>query len=261
MSKNIEFAIRSHLHLAIFSFVYVSGLYKGEVHSTYYALMFAFGILSSYNLHRLWKLKQGDLPDLVLKWLGANKSSISILSTCSTLGAVYLYVSYFSKNYFLHLLFAACILISILYVYRIRRYSLREIPYLKIYLVFGVWYFLLHIMPYILFDSLIFPFEGVILLFAILIPSDMKDIDFDAKEMRTIPQLIGTNNSLKLMRLLSLIGISYSLIIHNQFMLPWIISFSYMFVTTFFHSRTNQDYYFVWIDACFLIVGIALFYF
>tara|TARA_B100000524_G_scaffold89764_1_gene42065 strand:+ start:36488 stop:36838 length:351 start_codon:yes stop_codon:yes gene_type:complete len=116
-------------------------------------------------------------------------------------------------------------------------------------------------MPYILFDSLIFPIEGLILLFAILIPSDMKDIDYDPKEMKTIPQLIGTSNSLKLMRVLSLIGISYTLIMHNEPMLPWLISFSYMFVSTFFYSRTNKDYYFVWIDTCFLIVGIALFYF
>lgn len=261
MSKAIEFAIRSHLHLAIFSFVYVSGLYKAEVHSTYYALMFAFGILSIYNFHRLWKLGRGDLPDLVLKWLEINKYSISILSVCSILCTVYLYVNYFSKNYLLHLLCTACILICILYVYRIRRYSLREIPYLKIFLVLGIWYFLLHIMPYILFDSLIFPIEGLILLFAILIPSDMKDIDYDPKEMKTIPQLIGISNSLKLMRVLSLIGISYTFIMHNEPMLPWLISFSYMFVTTFFYSRTNKDYYFVWIDTCFLIVGIALFYF
>ena len=258
MSKVMEYAIRSHIHLAIFSFIYIHGIYNGNEYSPYYALMFAFGILSIYNFHRLWKLRRGDLPDVILNWLEANKASVIFISIISLLSAGYLYARYFAQNYLIHLLCAACVLICILYVYRIRKYSLREIPYIKIFLVFGIWYFLLHIMPHMLFKSFVYPFEGFILLFAILIPSDMKDIDYDPEEMKTIPQVIGTNNSLKLMRLLSILGICYLVIIQNNSAMPWIISFTYMFLLTFFHSRINKDYFFVWIDACFLIVGVAL---
>ena len=259
MSKAIEYAIRSHLHLAIFSFVYVLGLYKENAYATYYALMFAFGILSIYNFHRLWKLRRGDLPNGILVWLKNNEFSVAILSLSSIVITIYLYVSYFSQQYRIHLLCIICVLICILYVYRIRRYSLREIPYLKIFLVFGIWSFLLHVMPYMLFGTLVFPLEGLLLLFAILVPSDMKDIDFDPEEMKTIPQLIGINNSLNLIRMLSLLGISYSVIVYDEPMWAWLVSFSYMLVLTFFHSRINKDYFFVWIDACFLIVGIVLF--
>lgn len=258
MSKVMEYAIRSHIHLAIFSFVYILGLYKANQYAPYYALMFAFGILSIYNFHRLWKLRRGDLPGVILNWLEANKASVIFLSIISLLLAGVLYARYFAQNYLIHLLCAICVLVCILYVYRIRRYSLREIPYLKIFLVFAIWYFLLHIMPHMLFKSLLFPVEGFLLLFAVLIPSDMKDIDYDPEEMKTIPQLIGTNNSLKLMRFLSILGICYSVIIQSNFTLPWIMSFTYMFLLTFFHSRINKDYYFVWVDACFLIVGVAL---
>jgi 4-hydroxybenzoate polyprenyltransferase len=259
MRKAMEYAIRSHLHLAIFSFVYVLGLYKGNLYTPYYALMFAFGILSIYNFHRLWKLKRGDLPDIILKWLVANKVSIASLSIISLFLTIYLYLSYFAQNYLIHLLCAVCLLISILYVYRLRRYSLREIPYIKIFLVLGIWYFLLHIMPCMLFNSVVYPVEGLLLLFAILIPSDMKDIDYDPKEMKTIPQLIGTNNSLKLMRVLSVIGICYLIIAQKEHALPWFLSFSYLFALTFLHSKINKDYYFVWIDASFLIVGVGLY--
>ena len=258
MSKVMEYAIRSHIHLAIFSFIYILGMYKENEYSLYYALMFAFGILSIYNFHRLWKLRGGDLPDVILNWLEANKASVISLSIVSLVAASYLYARYFAQNYLIHFLCATCFLTSILYVYRIRRYSLREIPYLKIFLVFGIWYFLLHIMPLILFNSFVYPFEGFILLFAILIPSDMKDIDYDPEEMKTIPQVIGTVNSLKLIRFLSILGVSYTLVIQNDLTLPWAISFTYMFLLTFFHSRINKDYYFVWVDACFLIVGTAL---
>ena len=110
-----------------------------------------------------------------------------------------------------------------------------------------------------LFGKLVFPLEGLLLLFAILIPSDMKDIDFDPEEMKTIPQLLGTNNSLNLIRMLSILGISYSVIIYDESMWAWVTSFSYMLVLTFFYSRIHKDYFFVWIDACFLIVGVVLF--
>ena len=259
MSKVIEYAIRSHLHLAIFSFVYVSALYKENAYSTHYALMFAFGILSIYNFHRLWKLRRGDLPYGILVWLKSNKLSIAMLSFSSVISTMYIYLSYFSEQYLIHLLCAICVSICILYVCRIRRYSLREIPYLKIFLVFGIWSFLLHIMPYMLFGNLVFPLGGLLLLFAILIPSDMKDIDFDPEEMKTIPQLLGTNNSLNLIRMLSILGISYSVIVYDESMWAWVMSFSYMLVLTFFYSRINKDYFFVWIDACFLIVGVVLF--
>lgn len=258
MNKVMEYAIRSHIHLAIFSIIYILGIYNGSEHSPYYALMFAFSILSIYNFHRLWKLRRGDLPDVIIYWLESNKASVIFLSSISLLLAGYLYARYFAQNYLIHLLCTACVFICILYVYRIRKCSLREIPYIKIFLVFGIWYFLLHILPHMLFNSFVYPVEGFITLFAILIPSDMKDIDYDPKEMKTIPQVIGTNNSLKLMRFLSILGICYLVIIQNNSSMPWIISFTYMFFLTFFHSRINKDYYFVWIDACFLIVGVAL---
>jgi 4-hydroxybenzoate polyprenyltransferase len=114
-------------------------------------------------------------------------------------------------------------------------------------------------MPCMLFNSIVYPVEGLLLLFAILIPSDMKDIDYDPKEMKTIPQLIGTNNSLKLMRVLSVIGICYLIIAQKEHALPWLLSFSYLFALTFLHSKINKDYYFVWIDASFLIVGVGLY--
>ena len=120
----MEYAIRSHIHLAIFSFVYILGLYNGSEYSPYYALMFAFGILSMYNFHRLWKLRSGDLPVVILNWLGANKSSVIFLSIISLILAGFLYARYFAQNYLIHLLCAICVIICILYVYRIRKYSL-----------------------------------------------------------------------------------------------------------------------------------------
>ena len=95
----MEYAIRSHIHLAIFSFVYILGLYNGSEYSPYYALMFAFGILSMYNFHRLWKLRSGDLPVVILNWLGANKSSVILLSIISLILAGFIYARYFSQNY------------------------------------------------------------------------------------------------------------------------------------------------------------------
>ena len=258
MNKILEFGIRTHLHLALFSLVYVLGLYKQSADAFAYAAMFSFGILAIYNFHRLYKFKNRELPDTIYLWVKRLKWPIVGIAITSMVATVSLYICYFGQYYKIHFLSGACILVSVLYVYKIGNYCLREIPFLKIFLVLGIWFFLLHTMPILLFSSPMFLVPGLILLLAILIPSDMKDICFDPQEMRTIPQLLGIPRSLVLLRLLSVIGIFSLFNLEFDLYLPWLISFVYLFCLTFFHRKIGNTYYFVWVDASFLITGIGL---
>lgn len=258
MRTFIEYAIRSHLHLASFCFIYVFGLYSINTNAWIYALMLSLGILGIYNAHRLWKDYTNDLPDYILDWLSTNRFSVIIISTCSSAGALFLYLSFFWQYRGIHMLTGFAVTLSFFYVYRLRRYNLREIPYLKIFLVFLIWFFLLHYLPFLIFGKLVYPINGALLLFAILIPSDMKDVSFDPLHMRTIPQVIGIKRSLLLLRTLVSLGVLNALIVPSLHTKAWLIGFIYLFGLTFFYQRINARYYFSWIDLGFFIVGVAI---
>lgn len=258
MNKALEFGIRTHFHLAIFSFVYIVGLYKRDTESIVYAAMFSFGILAIYNSHRLYKLKSRELPESVFIWVNAHKWMVLGIAITSLIVSLALYLCNFDQSYEVHFLTGICIIVSFLYVYKIGHYCLREIPFLKIFLVLGIWFFLLHTLPILLFSHPVSLGSGLILLIAILIPSDMKDIRFDPKEMYTIPQILGINRSLYLLRFLSFIGVFFLIYLDCNNLVPWLISFVYLFILTFFHRKIGNEYYFVWVDGSFLITGLGL---
>ena len=88
-------------------------------------------------------------------------------------------------------------IIGVLYSFKIKTSSvaIRDIPFLKIGLVVGVWTFVCCIFPW--FNS---PIKGnfslvllhhVFYLFAIALAFDIRDIDIDSSKRKTIPQVIG----------------------------------------------------------------------
>lgn len=258
MRTFIEYAIRSHFHLAFFCFVYVFGLYQSNTYSWAYALMFSLGIMGIYNFHRLWKYQTKDLPDYIFYWVSKNKSLLLFIAITSSFATLFLYLKYFGHLNNIHLPTCVAVILSVLYVYRLRNYNLREVPYLKIFLVFVIWFFLLHYLPYLIFDTFINPIEGALFLFAILIPSDMKDVTYDPKDMRTIPQLIGIKRSLTLIQIIVISGLLYSLIVPSMNTYIWLTGFSYLFTLTLFYKKFNPQYFFTWIDLGFFIVGLSL---
>ena len=117
---------------------------------------------------------------------------------------------------------------------------------------------MLHYLPYLIFDTFINPIEGALFLFAILIPSDMKDVTYDPKDMRTIPQLIGIKRSLTLIQIVVISGLLYSLIVPSMNTYMWLSGFSYLFIISLFYKKFNPQYFFTWIDLGFFIVGLSL---
>ena len=95
------------------------------------------------------------------------------------------------------------------------------------------------------------------LLLIILIPSDIKDVYFDPKEMKTIPQIMGLNKSIGLIQLAILSSVVILLFrdedLNNS--LPWIFGFLYFFLLTFFYKKIGYKYFFVFADFTFMIIG------
>ena len=78
--------------------------------------------------------------------------------------------------------------------------NLRDRPFIKIYLIAGVWALTSVLLPLFLLETFIWNWLWLTLvnflfILAITIPFDIRDIDLDEEDKRTIPQLIGVRNA------------------------------------------------------------------
>ena len=259
MNSIFKYLIRSHLFLALCSFIFLVGLQKESSLSWIYALMISMGIIGVYNSHRLWKYGKNRLPGYMKEWTSVNKRSLYFLAIIPTIFAALLYYSFFGGNPTQDLLAVICVLISVFYVKRLGKLSLREIPYMKVIFVILIWYFLFFVFPFMIFDSPQPWLLGFLFLLIILIPSDIKDVYFDPKDMRTIPQIIGLNKSVRVIQLIVLLSI---LILSFRFeevnnAPAWIFGFLYFLLLTFTYKKIGYKYFFVFADFTFMLIGIT----
>ncbi len=128
-----------------------------------------------------------------------------VLSAIASIG---LFSAICSKNQLLFIAPAA--FIAILYIVPIFPFMghwirLREIPYIKIFLIAGIW-LMLSILPVLTdfkqittnkqFQLLLL--QRLLFLFAIIIPFDLRDIEFDRKQgIKTLAIALGANSSLR----------------------------------------------------------------
>lgn len=257
----LKFLIRSHLFLASASFVFLIGIQDNSKLTWIYAFMITMGVIGIYNSHRLWKYNRNRLPEHMQKWTFRNKTSIYILSIIPTCSASFLYLYYFFGEPLIDFLTGFCVFVSVFYVRRLRTFSLREIPYMKVIFVILIWYLLFFVFPYLIFGIPQPWLLGFFLLLIILIPSDIKDVYFDPNEMKTIPQIMGLNKSIGLIQLAILSSVVILLFsdeyVNNS--LPWIFGFLYFFLLTFLYKKIGYKYFFVFADFTFMIIGALAF--
>ena len=253
----LKFLIRSHLFLASASLVFLIGVQHNSKLTWIYAFMISMGVIGIYNSHRLWKYNRNRLPEYMQKWTFRNKTAIYILSIIPTFSASFLYLYYFFGEPLIDVLTVFCVFVSVFYVRRLSTFSLREIPYMKVIFVIMIWYLLFFVFPYLIFGIPQPWLLGFFLLLIILIPSDIKDVYFDPKEMKTIPQIMGLNKSIGLIQLAILSSVVI-LLFHDEDLnnsLPWIFGFLYFFLLTFFYKKIGYKYFFVFADFTFMIIG------
>ncbi|GAB4248604.1 MAG: hypothetical protein Kow0079_00830 [Vicingaceae bacterium] len=160
-----------------------------------------FGTLIIYNFQRFYRLSKSNLQNTNerLAWYLKNKRLIYGILVFSILTVGY---KIFFINSFQISILLLLALISVLYVipfFKIKNktYALRQIPYLKIFVISLVWAALLtiFILPSIKevnYQVLMYLMERFVFILAITIPFDIRDLNYDKENnIKTIPQLIG----------------------------------------------------------------------
>lgn len=183
--------------------------------SIYYVLFLFFATISAYSYMRWVKIVQGNTGGQVHQVAGLEKNILILLYA---LFSAFLAIGFLRLIWDQNLIWSLspAILVAVFYPIAFpnpHRYftSLRTVPMLKLLLISASWAWLSYGIPMLMSQAAWSPFMyGEIVMRSLLIagltiPFDIRDLDYDAQKMRTIPQLFGVDWSLNLARVLLLL--------------------------------------------------------
>ena len=150
-------------------------------------------------------------------------------------------------------------------------FRLRDLPGIKIFLIAFVWAFVTEGLPALLNGEPLYYlalFERFLFIFAITIPFDIRDVNYDAFHLSTIPQYFGINTA-KWIALFALLSseliLFYRFFFNNDFnligALAIYISYEFSFLLIYkCHSYSKDRYFTIGVEGMSILMG-ALFFF
>lgn len=231
----------------------------------FYGGFVMFSTLFVYNGQRLLKIDKA-MPTPWLVWVSNNRKSIYVLIALSGAASIYFLSEISTTIKAANIALWSAMLISVLYVTKLSKMSLRSIPYLKIHLIAISWSIVI-----ILFPALNEAWNGQLLLLflahyfyvlGVTIPFDIRDLKFDSKSTKTIPQVVG----ISVARILAIFSIvAFSVIMLFLFQSLWWNAFFYIAILTqialvvFVNERSTDIYCAGFIDGAIALLGAAYF--
>lgn len=177
----------------------------------WYGLFVCSATFFTYNFQRLIKFYQlKSMSNEHMIWISKHLKQLYILIPMSCLICGFSFFKIFHHNLIIFCLLIFSLIISFLYVVKIRNISLREVPYLKIHLIALVCTIsvgLIILMNENHMDrsnfsltNCAFVLAHYFYFLAITIPFDIRDLKYDSPTLKTIPQVVGIRKT----RMLSL---------------------------------------------------------
>jgi 4-hydroxybenzoate polyprenyltransferase len=244
------------------------------------SLFVFFSTLLIYNYRKLLFAKKDLQAPYTQRatWVFANQGLLAIICFSALLGIL---ISTFNLSFKTLLFLFPLFLISVLYATPFSRNldsvkKLRQLPFVKIFLVSGVWSAVTVMFPVfendfqnLFSEEVLFTFcARFVFIFAITLPFDIRDMELDRKnEIKTFPVVFGEKRSVHLSMLACILFILMQLyaIYFLQFDNP-ALNWGYILsgiVALLFVSQasTKRNEYFVafWIEALMLVQFILLF--
>jgi hypothetical protein len=252
--KWLNFLVQSHLFLTISTFFFSIGLLNWNESSILFSVALSLAVFGVYNLNRLNKLKKNQLPTEIRLWY--EKYSVVLHSSaflCISISAlIYFYV--LIQMPFSLLMLGVTGLITVLYIFTIKQVNLRQIPGTKALWISMVWTIMAVVIPKLTQDSFSWlDLHYFILFYALTIPGDMRDMEFDNPKMKTIPQQIGNRKSKFLFYFLLVLFLMINNLVEDRSLIEIIPVF--LFSLILFAKRFSLRY--ALMDVILLIFGIS----
>lgn len=254
MKSIIYFFINSNIWVAscILGLTFSSEILLKETNFKISFFVFFSSILA-YNFQRVVSLKRGH-AHCYKDWLKKNKKAIYFLMFFSAALSSYLFVD-FKLSTQIAILFAGAL--SLFYPF-----GLRGIPFAKIFIISFVW--ILSAMMLLVLENNIAISQNVIwqltslflFVFAITIPFDIRDIDYDMKNIVTIPLFFGVRRA-KIIAIFSLFicgGISFFQHLNMSLNLPNLLALILLYILSAIlilksDEKNRKVYFSFWVES------------
>jgi 4-hydroxybenzoate polyprenyltransferase len=258
MAKFINFLLYSNIYIAFCAVAMTAQtLYVFDINiKTSPALLglVFFSTLVIYALHRLVSLSKVDKSLEVERFnvIGTYKQHIQVYAGLGIVGGA---VCFFFLNRPTQYALVIPALLSLGYVIPFmgnKKLRLRDVHFIKIFLIAIVWAYVTVLLPFLEHDltiglrELAILLERVLFIFVITLPFDLRDWEIDKKNhVRTIPATIGVKNTLRLAFFVLLI---WMFLLAQIYTIPIALGLLISGVSTgvfvYYSPRQKHDYYF-----------------
>tara|TARA_B100000809_G_scaffold49621_3_gene44612 strand:+ start:3007 stop:3768 length:762 start_codon:yes stop_codon:yes gene_type:complete len=223
------------------------------------AIFIGLSTFVAYNGIRYLKYKKGLLREVVFIWFEKNKGPLSLMNFSAI---VYLLVTFRQFDINSLLVMLPFSLLTLLYMNPLgasnkKSLSLRKIPGFKIFCISISWSGLVVLFPLVEANieigvrEFMFFLQQVLFVLVLTLPFDLRDIPFDEKELKTIPQVLGVRKT-------KILGIGFILIfcviscfLFQDFLLYNMIFIGILQIFLLLTSAIKQSEYFAsfWVEA------------
>lgn len=233
--------------------------------SIYYFFSVFFATIFIYNFQRIPRLDEvtDQYSDRHI-WLKKNKNTLYFLIVIGLFGSVITYFQFLTiQNDFVFLIVIG--IVGILYALKsLKGKALRDFPYIKIHLIALTWVLVIAVWPILREEKSIINYIELLIalyliLIAITIPFDIRDLTYDSIQKKTIPQLIGVQLSKLVSSLLLtfgylLIALFLSDFIQNPFYYISFVGFLGLILNS--QKERKEMYFSGLIDGWILFLGL-----
>ena len=250
-------------------FAHMIGFERKE--SVVFGLFSFFATLAVYNGQRLFKVSEISTP--WLDWVRENTSAIRWLTFFASMMALFLAIWLIHDRDFWYISFwmFPSVLVSFLYVFRVKGKNLRDLPHLKIHMIAFAWVSVLILFPYFCtyYVTLSYwkPFTVLIVahyfyVIAVTIPFDIRDLKYDKRSQKTLPQVLGVGASKGVAVMLLLVAgillLSWTPIRWDNYWFYGALLLQVLLVMGM-HTKRSDFYCAGWIDGAIAFLGFAYF--
>lgn len=273
MKRLVNFWVYSNLHMALIAAllgVESNVLFNQKIEWAFPVFLF-FSTLFIYNLgyadELIWNQ---NTPRKQSEWLKRNKSYWAISILMSLIGISYS-ITWFS--WVSQVFFGICGIVAFIYVRHSiaigrLKLTLRNIPYLKVFIVSVVWASVTVIPLYISFGKEVDPLvlvwllcERLLFVLAITFMFDVRDIDQDDPALKTLPQVWGiyrTKLAAGLALFISLILLNFSPLSTIQYLFILVVYFLTAVAILKTNARRSELYFTGFLDGLIGIHALAI---
>ena len=231
-----------------------------------YALFTGASTMTVYNGQRLFK-SEIRKKTAWLFWVERNKKALWFVVFLLGFFSFFLFLILFSFELKAGLVFSVSAFVSVFYVVKLGKISLREIPHIKIHLIAIIWVLITLVFPLInegyVFKYFYYVLPHYLYVIGVTIPFDVRDLKHDSKKQRTIPQLLGVLGA-KFLAVSCLVSFAFFMCFldfrftYNYFFFVAIII---QIVLVLFTNEFRSETYFAgFIDGAISVLGLSYFF-